>query len=101
MRRNPHLGRRAAVVASTFAALATAASAQAGSVRVQDLSHGPTATGLAESLAGAGVSVSNVTYTGSPRAAGEFTGGAESIGFQNGGVLRPGEGEGRHAERTC
>jgi|GEM_PF-1447823 len=101
MRRNPHLGRRAAVVASTFAALATAASAQAGSVSVQDLSHGPTATGLAESLAGAGVSVSNVTYTGSPRAAGEFTGGAESIGFENGVVLDTGKVQSDPQDEPC
>src|ERR1700732_809486 len=68
MRRSTHLTRRAATAAVVSSALmfAVAASAQAEeSVTVKDLNNGPTAAGLAESLAGSGVAVSNVVYTGS------------------------------------
>ena len=97
MRRIAVLARRAAAAtaiaatAATAVALATATSAHAGGVAVKDLANGPTANGLAESLAGPGVAVSNVTYTGSIRAAGEFTNGAESIGFEDGVVLDTGK----------
>jgi len=93
MRRSTHLTRRAATAAVVSSALmfAVAASAQAEeSVTVKDLNNGPTAAGLAESLAGSGVAVSNVVYTGSNRAAGTFTNGKESIGFENGVVLDSG-----------
>lgn len=57
---------------------------------VQDLTMGITPQALAESLAGVGITVSNVTYTGAPVAAGSFTGGATIIGFESGVVLSSG-----------
>jgi hypothetical protein len=45
---------------------------------------------LAQSLVGPGVTISNVTYTGSPWAAGTFTGGAGILGFGTGVVLSNG-----------
>lgn len=59
-------------------------------ISVADLSTGATAQGLAESLVGGGLSVSNVTYTGNNAAAGTFTGGDTAIGFPNGIVLSSG-----------
>src|ERR1700743_2112281 len=44
-------------------------------VSVTDLDNGTSADQLAQSLAGPGVSVSNVPYTGDSRAAGSFTSG--------------------------
>src|SRR5204862_5106395 len=40
---------------------------------VQDLNHGTTAQQMAQSLVGGGVTISNVTYTGTNNAAGAFT----------------------------
>lgn len=49
-------------------------------------------TALAESLvAGDGVVISNVTYTGAPAAAGSFSGGAASVGFDAGVTLASGD----------
>ncbi|MDX1435883.1 MAG: choice-of-anchor L domain-containing protein [Anaerolineales bacterium] len=49
-----------------------------------------TATDLANSLVGPGVSVSNAVYTGSLDAAGVFTGGTGIIGFEQGVILSTG-----------
>jgi hypothetical protein len=49
-----------------------------------------TATQVAESLVGPGVSVSNVTYTGNAAAAGTFAGGLPSAGFDTGVVMSSG-----------
>ncbi len=49
-----------------------------------------TATALAQSLVGQGVTVSNVTYTGANRAAGTFSSTSNIIGFNNGIVLSTG-----------
>jgi hypothetical protein len=57
---------------------------------VTDLTGPITATDLAESLAGAGISVSAVTYTGADPAAGSFSGGDGIIGFPEGIVLSSG-----------
>jgi hypothetical protein len=92
---------RRALLAAGAAALACAACAHARSVTVKDLESGPTANGLAESLAGAGVAVSNVTYTGSERAAGEFTGGSESVGFESGVVLDTGKVQTNASDEPC
>jgi hypothetical protein len=51
---------------------------------------GPTPLQLAQALVGAGVVVSNVTYTGAPEAAGTFTGGEDIIGFEDGIILSTG-----------
>ncbi len=57
-----------------------------------DLTGGtPTPTALANILAGPGVSVSNVTYSGADNAAGTFAGGAGIIGFNDGIVLSSGD----------
>jgi len=80
---------------------AVVASAPAGAALTgTDLSSGVTATQLAQSLAGAGVTVSNVTYAGAPIAAGSFSGagsGAGSIGFDTGIVLSSGRVAGTSA----
>lgn len=58
---------------------------------VQDLSTGTTPTELATVLAGSGVTVSNVTFVGSPTAAGLFSGFPAELGFTNGVVLSTGQ----------
>jgi hypothetical protein len=57
---------------------------------VQDLTGALTPQDLAESLAGAGVTVSNVTYVGAEVAAGTFTGGTGIVGFESGIILSSG-----------
>lgn len=57
---------------------------------VVDLNHGATASGLAQTLAGDGVTVSNVTFRGTNNAAGTFTGGTGIIGFESGVILGTG-----------
>jgi Bacterial Ig-like domain (group 3) len=59
---------------------------------VQDLDHGTTAQQLAQSLVGGGVSISNVTYTGTNNAAGAFTdtGPGSVVGFNDGVVMGSG-----------
>ena len=58
---------------------------------VSDFNHGVTATDLVNALVGTNVTVSNVTFTGSVRAAGTFTGGATVVGFESGIVLSCGK----------
>jgi hypothetical protein len=80
------------VLIFTMALAAGGASANSGSgLNVQPLgSGGLTATDLANSLVGTGVSVSNAIYTGSLGAAGVFTGGTGIIGFGEGVILSTG-----------
>jgi Bacterial Ig-like domain (group 2)/Divergent InlB B-repeat domain/Cep192 domain 4 len=60
-------------------------------IQVNDLtSSALTPMALAQSLVGAGVTISNVTYTGSARAAGNFTSATNILGFQSGVVLSTG-----------
>ena len=56
----------------------------------EDLLDGITVAELAETLAGAGVTVSNVQFTGHPMAAGVFHGGDGIIGFDEGIILSTG-----------
>ncbi|MEZ5975158.1 MAG: choice-of-anchor L domain-containing protein [Planctomycetota bacterium] len=49
-----------------------------------------TAQDLVDQLLGAGVTVSNVTFTGAPQAGGTFTGGTGIIGFEEGIILSSG-----------
>jgi len=49
-----------------------------------------TANDLAQALVGPGVTISNVTYTGAPIAAGTFKGGSSIIGFDSGIILSNG-----------
>jgi hypothetical protein len=85
-----------------LAALFAGAPAAQAAIEVQDLDSGASADGIAQTLAGSGVSISNVDYTGADRAAGTFSGAADSIGFDDGivlgsGKVRTGAGE----ENTC
>src|SRR5215470_12279320 len=67
------------VISAQGAGAATAAQAAPSGLSVTDLATGATAAGLASSLTGSGVTISNVTFTGSTRAAGSFTSGDNSI----------------------
>lgn len=49
-----------------------------------------TPTGLAAALVGPGVLIANATHSGAPAAAGTFSGGASSIGFDTGVLLASG-----------
>jgi hypothetical protein len=55
-----------------------------------DLTSGVTPTDLANAMAGPGVTVSNVTYTGANVAAGTFAGGTGIVGFEDGIMLSSG-----------
>ncbi len=60
-------------------------------LQVSDLTNSNlTAQALAQSLVGPGVQISNVTYTGALRAAGNFTSSSNIIGFSQGIVLSTG-----------
>jgi len=65
-------------------------SPSAGALVVQDLDNGATANGLAQTLAGVGVTISNVTHTGANNAFGSFSGGTGIIGFESGVVMGSG-----------
>jgi hypothetical protein len=95
---------RVAVLVAALIALSAPAASYASGVTVADLDNGATANGLAAGLAGAGITVSNVTYVGDSRAAGAFTSGAGSIGFANGMVLSSGKVQtytGASADPAC
>jgi hypothetical protein len=77
-----------ALAATMMTLLATPAFAAIGTT---DLSGALTPTDLANTLAGAGVSVSNVTYVGADEAAGQFTGGNGIVGFDEGVILSSGK----------
>jgi hypothetical protein len=68
---------------------------------VTDLNHGVTPQGLADSLIGGGVTISNVSYTGGPNAAGKFSGGAGIVGFPSGMVLGTGSVQTTPANAIC
>lgn len=78
-----------ALVALTGLALPAAPAAASPGLATTDLST-LTPTDLANELAGAGVTVSNVTYTGANVAGGTFTGGTGIIGFESGVILSTG-----------
>jgi hypothetical protein len=60
-------------------------------IQVQDLTSTTlNAQALAQNLVGTGVTISNVTYTGSARAAGQFTSANNILGFTSGLVLSTG-----------
>jgi hypothetical protein len=87
----PTLRRRIAVLAgalsgATALAVAPAATAVTATTDLTTL----TAAQVAAALVGPGVTVSNVTYTGSPSAGGTFSGGVTSIGFDAGVMLASG-----------
>jgi hypothetical protein len=83
--------RRLAALICGTAAVAFLAPASAGAaLSVQDFDHGASPDGLAQQLAGQGVSISNVQYTGANRLAGTFSGGDGIIGFGSGIILDSG-----------
>lgn len=80
-----------ASVVAVAAVLSALAAAPAGAaILTEDLTGGLTAEDLARELAGRGVAVSNVTYTGAPQAAGDFAVGDPPIGFPEGVILSSG-----------
>ena len=81
----------AGVGVATVLALVGGGAAQATSITTTDLTQGPTAEDLAQSLAGAGVTISNVSYTGAPTAGGFFTSPTAVIGVDEGVVLGSGQ----------
>lgn len=86
--------RRTTTIASALALLlsilAVAPAAAAGTVTpLTDPSLEP--ADLAEQLAGVGVTVSNVSFTGDERAAGTFVGAEAVIGFDDGVILSSGQ----------
>jgi hypothetical protein len=84
--RRPFIG-----VVLAIATLATTAPTASARLTTNDLAGGsPTATQLAQNLAGAGVTVANATYTGAPAAAGTFAGGNGIVGFASGVVMGTG-----------
>lgn len=64
--------------------------ADSGGLTTQALSQGVTATELAQTLAGSGITVSNVVFSGADSAAGKFSGGTDIIGFESGIILSTG-----------
>lgn len=84
------------VPTSSDAAARNGTSRQAGVSRgtvtltTRDLTDGLTPANLARELAGSGITISNVSYTGADGAAGEFRGGTDIIGFENGIILSTG-----------
>ena len=73
----------------------------AGGLVVNDLNSGATVQGLAQSLAGSGVAISNVTYTGSNNAAGTFSGGMGIVGFDSGLVMGTGSVQTQPSAESC
>jgi hypothetical protein len=82
-------------------ALGPTATAQASGVTVTDLATGGSATTLAQSLVGGGLSVSNATFTGSTRAGGSFTGGTGNVGPASGVVLSSGFVQTKVGDTAC
>jgi hypothetical protein len=102
-RRAGRAGRPALVVLLAVCALLStmAGVGRASGVTVSDLNNGATAASVAETLVGGGVSVSNVVLRGSNRAAGTFSGGAGSIGFDTGIVLSSGKVQTYPEDEPC
>jgi Ca2+-binding RTX toxin-like protein len=91
----------ALLIAGAALVLGPATSAEASGVTVTDLATSGTATTLAQSLAGGGVTVSNATFTGSTRAGGSFTGGTGNVGPASGVVLGSGKVQTKAGDTTC
>jgi hypothetical protein len=80
---------RTGVITVAVAALVSAPAAAMAVSSVSDLTI-ETSTGLAQSLVGSGVTISNVVYTGGTNASGLFAGGATTVGFDSGVILTSG-----------
>jgi hypothetical protein len=94
-------GRLALVLVTAVAWIGAVAVPSGAAVTVQDLEHGTTAESMAMALVGSGVTISNVTYSGANTAAGTFTGGTGSIGFESGIILSTGRVQTVDATDTC
>ncbi len=70
---------------------ALAGTLNAGGLVTQDLTQGVSIDAVVSKLVGAGVTVSNVSYTGAPEAIGLFTGGTGIVGFESGIILSTGQ----------
>jgi len=75
---------------SRFARLQRTFSGDGEELTIHDLNQGFTPVYLARALSGPGVEVFNVSYTGALAAAGVFSGGGETIGFDSGIILGTG-----------
>ncbi|HSP54529.1 MAG TPA: choice-of-anchor L domain-containing protein [Dehalococcoidia bacterium] len=60
-------------------------------IETTDLAHGPTGATLAQQLLGGGITVSNVTFSGSNVAGGKFIDACNVIGFNSGIMLSSGD----------
>lgn len=94
-------GRLALVLVAAVAWIGALAVPSGAAVTVQDLDHGTTAESMAMALVGSGVTISNVVYSGANTAAGTFTGGTGSIGFESGIILSTGRVQTVDATDTC
>ena len=86
---------------SPFTAKAAPQPGLTASLVVTDLNHSVTASDLVNDLVGSGVTISNVTFAGSNRAAGRFTGGTSSLGFDSGIVLSSGKVQTVEGDAVC
>jgi cysteine-rich repeat protein len=68
---------------------------------VTDQNHGVTPAAMATALVGSGVTISNVTFTGNPRAGGAFDNGSPVVGFANGIVLSSGKVQTVAGDPSC
>jgi len=62
-----------------------------GGMATQDLEAIGGINALVNSIAGEGITISNITWNGAPYSAGTFTGGAATVGFDSGIVLSTGD----------
>jgi hypothetical protein len=84
-------GRAVSLALAPLAAVLFAPGPLHAGLSVQDQNTpGVTPTSLAQSLAGAGVTISNVTYSGTNESSGQFQGGLSIIGFEEGVILSSG-----------
>jgi hypothetical protein len=81
---------RAGAGVALAAGMVLAASSANAVTGTTDLTVQP-ATDVAQALVGPGVTISNVNYTGSDLAAGLFSGGASTVGFDTGVVMSSGD----------
>ncbi|MDE3127340.1 MAG: choice-of-anchor L domain-containing protein [Gemmatimonadota bacterium] len=89
----PRMGHAKAVTAATRApgGARLSLAPPARGIAVQDMTAGITADSLARTLAGPGVAISNVVYTGAPAAGGIFAADPTVVGIGSGIVLSTGK----------
>jgi hypothetical protein len=79
---------------------AAAATTTPGGIEVTDLGS-TSSDALAQQLVGSGVTISSVTYTGTPDSAGTFAAGLGAVGFDAGIVLGSGSVETHDGDESC